>query len=182
MDLTQLRFPGLLWRSAAVHTVTYFIMGALAYQFLDYAERFARPELACWMRPTSDPLVMAGPLFQPLRGLLFGIVFWPFRERLFGEQRGWLLLAGVLIALGILNTYGPAPGSIEGMVYTVIPIPDQLAGWLEVIPQALMYAFVLHAWIVHPEHRWIGRTITTLFILAMLIPVMGLLAMSQQPS
>jgi hypothetical protein len=176
MDLTRLRLPILLWRSAAVHTVTYFMMGALAYQFLDYAERFARPEYTSWMRPTSDSLVMAGPLFQPLRGLLFGLLLWPFRERLFGEHRGWLLLGSLLVGLGILNTYGPAPGSIEGMVYTVIPIPDHLAGWLEVIPQALLYAFVLHAWVVYPERRWIGRTMTALFILALLFPVMGLVA------
>lgn len=176
MEHPPLRLPILLWRSAAVHTVTYFVMGALAYSFLDYAERFARPELACWMRPTSDPLVMAGPLFQPLRGLLFGLFIWPFRDLIFGERRGWLLLGSLLVGIGILNTYGPAPGSIEGMIYTVIPIPDQLAGWLEVIPQALLYAFVLHAWITYPDRRWIERTITALFVLAMLLPVMGLLA------
>lgn len=176
MEHPPLRLPALLWRSAVVHTVTYFIMGALAYQFLDYAERFARPELACWMRPTTDPFVMAGPLFQPIRGLLFGLVLWPLRDRLFSERRGWLLLGGILVALGILNTYGPAPGSIEGMVYTVIPIPDQLAGWLEVIPQAMLYAFLLHAWTMHPDRRWIGRSLVALFVLALLFPVMGLLA------
>lgn len=176
MDQPNLRLPSLLWRSAVVHTVTYFIMGLLAFVFLDYAERFARPELACWMRPTSDPLVLAGPLFQPLRGLLFGLLLWPFRDRLFGDPRGWRLLGALLVGLGILNTYGPAPGSIEGMVYTVIPLPDQLAGWLEVIPQAMLYAFLLHAWLVHPERRWLGRSLTVVFVLAVAFPILGLLS------
>jgi len=34
------------------------------------------------MRQMNDPLVMGGIFFQPLRGLLFASVFYPFRERL----------------------------------------------------------------------------------------------------
>jgi hypothetical protein len=32
------------------------------------------------MRPMTDPLVIAGPLFQPLRGLVFALVFYPLRD------------------------------------------------------------------------------------------------------
>ncbi len=172
----DIRLAPLVWRSAVVHTVTYVLMGMLAYTFLNYAEAFAKPTLACWMRPTSDPLVMAGPLFQPIRGMLFGLILYPFRETLFGTKNGWWLLGGLLVGIGVLNTYGPAPGSIEGMVYTVIPLPDQMGGWLEVVPQALLFAAIVHAWTTHPERRWIGRTLTALFVIGLLLPVMGLLS------
>ena len=87
------------------------------------------------MRPTTDPMVMAGPLFQPIRGLVFALVFYPLREILFTKKNGWLIMWWILVALGILSTFGPAPGSIEGMIYTVIPLRSQLTGWLEVVPK-----------------------------------------------
>ena len=117
------------------HTLTYFIMGALAAYFLNYAAAMARPESG--MRPTTSAWVMAGPLFQPLRGLVFALVFYPLRESLFGKKYGWLLMGWMLIALGILSTFGPASGSIEGMIYTPVPVVAQLRGWVEVVPQAL---------------------------------------------
>jgi hypothetical protein len=71
------RFAGLFAKTAVVHTVTYFFMGALAASVLHYKEAFARPEVACWMRQLNDPWLMAGPLFQPLRGLVFALAFYP---------------------------------------------------------------------------------------------------------
>jgi hypothetical protein len=92
------------------HTLTYFLMGALAAHFLNYADVMARPDSG--MRQMTEPWVMAGPLFQPLRGLVFALVFYPLRECLFGRKNGWLLMSWILIALGILSTFGPASGSI----------------------------------------------------------------------
>ena|SRR3989442_15323766 len=106
-------------------------MGVLAAHFLNYAAEMARPDSG--MRQITDPLVMAGPLFPPLRGLVFALVFYPLRENLFGKKHGWLLMAWILTAPGILSTFGP--GSIEGMIYTPVPIRDQLKGWLEIVPR-----------------------------------------------
>jgi hypothetical protein len=163
-------------RTALVHTVTYMLMGVLAANLLDYRAAFARPEMACWMRPVSDPLVMAGPLLQPLRGVVFALAIFPMRDSLFGRRRGWLALWGLLVGLGVVNTFGPAPGSLEAMVYTVIPIPDQLKGYFEVVPQAGLLAFLLVYWVEHPEKRWLTRTLVAVFVLAVALPVLGLLA------
>ena len=95
------RFPSLAIKTVVCHTVTYFVMGALAYYFLDYAEAFARPELICWMRPTDDPLVRVGVLFQPIRGLLFASVIFPLRSILF-RTRGWMVMSWMLVAVGVL--------------------------------------------------------------------------------
>lgn len=162
-------------KTIVMHTLTYFLMGILAATLLNYAERFARPEMICWMRPTTDPLVMAGVLFQPLRGIVFALVFFPLRQQLFDKRTGWLLLWWLLVGLGILATFGPAPGSIEGLVYTVIPWTDQVIGWLEVVPQAFLLSLGLWAWVRHSEKRWLNWALGVAFVIVMLLPVLGLL-------
>lgn len=176
MNNNQPGFLALAAKTIVVHTITYFFMGILASTFLNYAERFARPEMACWMRQLDDPLIMAGPLFQPIRGLIFALAFYPLREILFGRKSGWLILWWLLVALGILSTFGPPPGSIEGMIYTRIPILDQLVGWLEVVPQALLLSVILFYWVNHPEKKWLNWVMGAVFFVMILMPVAGLLA------
>jgi hypothetical protein len=175
MKNNQPHFWALAVKTIVVHTITYFFMGFLAATFLNYAERFARPEMACWMRQLDDPLIMIGPLLQPIRGLIFALAFYPLREILFGKKNGWLIMWWILVALGILSTFGPAPASVEGMIYTVIPISDQLTGWLEVLPQALLLSVVLFYWVNHPEKKWLNWVMGAVFFLLLLMPVAGLL-------
>lgn len=118
---------------------------------------------------------MAGPLFQPIRGFIFALIFYPLRSYLFGRS-GWLLMGWMLIALGILSTFAAAPGSIEGMVYTTIPILQQLKGWLEVVPQALLLSALLCYWVTHPQRKWLSWLLGVLFFLTMALLVLGLLA------
>jgi hypothetical protein len=167
---------GLIVKTSIVHTITYFIMGALAYNFLGYAREFAQPYMVGWMRQTSDPLVMIGPLFQPLRGLIFALAIYPLRGTFFEKKNGWLVLGWVLVALGILSTFGPTPGSVEGLLYTIIPVPDQLAGWLEVVPQALLLSAVLYYWVRHPDQKWLNWSLGIIFVIVMSLPIFGLLA------
>ncbi|HJX37100.1 MAG TPA: hypothetical protein VJ714_00740 [Anaerolineae bacterium] len=175
MDNNQPGLLGLVVRTIIVHTVTYFVMGMLASTLLGYAQAFASPWMACWMRQTDDPIVMAGPLFQPIRGLIFALAFYPLRQTLFGKKNGWLVLWWLLVALGILSTFGPAPGSVEGLVYTVIPISQQMRGWLEVVPQALLLSVILFYWVNHPHKRWLNWLLGVIFVLMLLLPALGLL-------
>jgi magnesium-transporting ATPase (P-type) len=172
-DSSQPSFLPLAAKTIVCHTITYFIMGVLAAHFLNYAELMARPDSG--MKPITDPWVMAGPLFQPLRGLVFALVFYPFRERLFGTKNGWLLMAWMLIGLGILSTFGPASGSIEGMIYTPTPIRFQLRGWLEIVPQALLLSALLCYWVNHADKKWLNWLLGVVFFLMMALPVLGLL-------
>ena len=175
MDNPQPRFWGLAARTIVAHSISYFFMGALAASFLDYKAAFARPMLACWMRQFGDPWLMAGPLFQPIRGLVFALVFYPLRESLFGKKNGWLLMWWMLVALGILSTFGPAPGSFEGMVYTRLPILGQMTGWLEVGPQALLLSALLYYWVNRPGKKWLNWTLGVVFFLLQLMTVLGLM-------
>jgi hypothetical protein len=173
MDNPRPRFLSLAAKTMVCHTITYFIMGALAAHFLNYAEALARPDSG--MRPMSDPMVMAGPLFQPLRGLVFALVFYPMRDRLFGGKDGWLLMAWMLFALGVLSTFGPAAGSIEGMIYTPVPIRSQLRGFLEVGPQILLLSALLCYWVNHPAKKWLDWLLGIVFVIMMALPILGLL-------
>ena len=100
MENPPVRFPALAGKTIVSHTLTYFLMGVLAAHFLNYAAMMAQP--GSGMRPITSPWVMAGPLFQPLRGLIFALVFYPLRSVLFGRKNGLLLMGWMLVALGIL--------------------------------------------------------------------------------
>ncbi len=176
-EKVEVRGPGfgeLFAKTAMAHTVTYFFMGVIAATAMNYREAFARPEVACYMRQLSDPRVMMGPLFQPLRGLIFALAFYPIRGALFGRKGGWLVMWWLLVALGILGTFGPAPGSVEGMLYTTWPALGQTSGWLEVVPQAGLLSLILCTWVNRPR-KWMNWVLGIIFFVMMALPVLGLL-------
>lgn len=162
-------------KTAVVHTITYFVAGVLAYTLGGYEKTFSQPPLSYLMRPTSDPLVMAGPLFQPIRGVIFAAALYPVRSILFGERRGWLILWWLLIALGVLSAFGPAPGSVEGLIYTIIPPGAPILGLWEVLLQSMLFSAVLFNWVNHPEKRWLNWSLGIAFSIVMLLPLLGLL-------
>ena len=166
---------GLSVKTIVVHTVTYTLMGLLASTFMNYEEKYALPWMVCWIRQFGDPLLTAGPLFQPIRGIIFALAFYPLRKVLFGKRNGWLVMWWLLVALGILSTFGPPPGSIEGMIYTVIPIASQLSGYLEIVPQALLLSVGLCYWVNHPEKKWLNWVMGTAFVILIILPVLGVL-------
>ena len=171
----RLTFVRLALATIVVHTITYFLAGFLAYTLGDYEATFAQPPLSYFMRPTTDRLVMAGPLFQPIRGLIFASALYPLRGVLFGERHGWLVLWWLLLALGVLSTFGPAAGSVEGLIYTTIPPRSQILGLWETVLQSLLFSVLLFYWVNHPEKRWLGWTLGIAFLIAMLLPILGLL-------
>ncbi|HUW95904.1 MAG TPA: hypothetical protein VMW58_08950, partial [Anaerolineae bacterium] len=81
----------------------------------------------------------------------------------------------LLVALGVLSTFGPSPGSVEGMLYTVIPVSQQIMGWLEVVPQALLLSAILFYWVNHPKKRWLNWLMGVIFVVMLLLPALGLL-------
>ncbi len=159
-----------------VHTLTYLLVGGLAFTLFDYPAQFAQPGLRELFRQTDDPMVMAGPLFQPLRGALFGVVFYLLREPFFTRSRGWLTIWITLVVVGILSRFGPALGSIEGLIYARVPVGFQL-GWglVEVLAQSLLLSVGVWYWVRHPERRRLTVTLSVLCVISLSLPVRGLL-------
>ncbi|MFC1936289.1 hypothetical protein ACFLYP_01335 [Chloroflexota bacterium] len=175
MESQTLTFRELSIKTIVTHTASYFIMGLIAVTFLGYSDRFATPAFSSWMRSVDDPIVMTGPLFQPIRGLVFAMVFFPLREVFFQRKNGWLVMFWMLVGIGIINPFAPPPGSIEGLIYTKIPLYDQLIGLLEVVPQAFLLSFVLFYWIENPEKRWISWVMWALFVIIIVLMILGIL-------
>jgi hypothetical protein len=162
-------------KAALTHTVTYFVFGLLASTIMGYAGLFAQAGLSGYMRPISDPWVMAGPLFQPIRGLLFGIILYLLREVLLMRKNGWLTMWAVLAVIGIFDTFGPAPGSLEGMLYTRLAFSAHLRGLPEVLLQSLALSAIVFYWVNHPARRWINWVMGVAFAVTMALPALGLL-------
>lgn len=176
MNDTRITFVRLSLKTIVVHTVTYFAMGLPAFIFLDYASKFSHPGLSGFMRATSDPLVAAGPLFQPIRGLLFAAVFFPLQDAFFHRRNGWALMWLTLVVIGVLSTFGPAPGSIEGLIYTTIPLGTQLIGLPEVILQSLLLSVILCYWVNEGKNERLSWVMGIAFGLVVVFSLLGILA------
>jgi len=173
MDLT-------LWtvvaKTTVVHTVTYFTVGLVAMGVFRYSRRLADPAISATMRGTDDPLVRAGVLFQPIRGALFGLVFYLLRDVVFAQSTGWLVLWATLVVLGIVSTFGPARGSIEGLIYLKHPFTKLWVGMFEVLFQSFLLAVVTFCWVTQADSVWLTRILLFLFAISLVLPALGLLA------
>lgn len=160
------------WRVTAAHTATYLIAGLIASNLLDYGAWWGTE----WMdhyRPLDSPWVAAGPALQPIRGLLFAAVLYPFRAVILGEG-GWRRLWALLVGVGILSTYAAGPASVEGVIYTGLPAAYHLFGLPEVLGQTLVFSLCLTGWYRRPHRAW-GLALGTITALALLASTAGLL-------
>ena len=126
------------------HVITYMIIALIAMpltiNYIDYAVELMG------LRP-MDEINMGTVLFgQIIRGLLFAIVIWWIKDSIIGKKLAWLKLWGILIILGIINPYGLAHGSIQGLIY-LAPIEDIPArlnfAIFEIIAQALLFSIIV---------------------------------------
>jgi hypothetical protein len=104
------------------------------------------------------------------------VLLYVLRDAFFGRRWGWLRLWMVLVGIGILGTPGPTAGSLEGMIYTRIPLWVQLRGLPEVLLQTLAFSWLLCHWVDHPEKRWLSWCLAVAFVVVCLLPAVGLLA------
>jgi len=97
-------------------------------------------------RATDSLSVAAGPLFNIFRGLLFGLVLYPFREMLITKKWGWVFLWALFLVLALFSTIGPGPGSIKGLIYTNVTLSHHLLTPWEGILQTLVFSLLLIRW------------------------------------
>lgn len=175
INTPQPSFWSILYRTVISHTVTFFITGVVASIFLDYATRMTRPDVAPIIRKMTDPILMASPLFQPIRAALLAIVFYLLRSVLFNNRKGWLIIWCMLVVIGILAPFSASWGGIEGMIFFNFPIWDHMVGWPEVFSQTLLLSIILTYWVDHPQSKRLHVILLVGFILTMLLPIIALL-------
>ena len=175
MENREYTFGTFFWRITASHMVTYMIVGIIASNAMNYRDMFDNSALSCLYLPFDSPWIAAGPGLQFIRGLIFALALWYFKENFLFQKYGWLRLWGLVVGLSILSTAGAPPGSIEGFIYTKIPIADQIKGYLEVVPQTGLFAILVCLWYAHPRRLWNVLSII-LVSLIMLMSLAGVLA------
>lgn len=177
MENHKYKFSTFFWRITASHMITYMIMGMIAASLFNYRDLFENTLLSCMYRPFDSPWIAAGPGLQVIRGFIFAVALWYFKENFLFQKYGWLKLWGLLVGLSILSTAGAPPGSIEGFIYTKIPIIDQIKGYFEVGIQTLLFSVLVYFWYLYPRKTWniLGGILVGLIFL---MSLMGVLATS----
>lgn len=128
------------------HTVTYFVFGLVMSNAFHYERLFQQDIIKDFMRPIDSPYVFAGPFLQPIRGLLFAIGLWPIRNFILGKKNGWLIVWNIFATFGILSTPAAAPCSVEGVIYSKLPLWYHLIGLPEIMLQTLIFSLALVWW------------------------------------
>lgn len=173
LSASEVSFGAFARRVVAVHTTTYLVAGLLASNLMDYASWWATEELALY-RPLDAPQIALGPAFQVVRGLVLAAVLFPFRHVFLRGWRGALELWGLLAGIGILSTSAAAPGSLEGVIYTRLPLAFHLFGAPEVYGQTLAFSLGPVGWHRRPSRAW-GAIFWTGTLLAVGFGVLGVL-------
>jgi len=137
---------------AVSHVVTYFVAGLIASRALDYPGIFEQPIIRDYHHPYASVDVVWSAGLQAVRGVLFGLVLLPWRGFLRDTRWGWWWLWSVFAVIGILGTPAAAPGSLEGVIYSRLPLWFHLVGLPEMLLQTLAFSFLVHRTLRAPEH------------------------------
>jgi hypothetical protein len=139
-------FYGYLKRFTCTHVITYLVCGLLFMNLMGYEREFVSNENFAHFRPLDSPIVRAAMLFQFIRGGMFALILYPFREKIIESRLGWLMLFGVIWGLTCIGAVNTAPGSIEGLIYTDVSLKTHLIGMPEVIFQAISFSILFWLW------------------------------------
>ena len=158
-------------RVTCIHVATYILCGIIFSVLFNYNELFQLGNTKYFMRPLDSASSLLGPVFQIARGILFGFVLLLFKESVIETKRGWLKLWAIIAVIGIFNTPGPAPGSIEGIIYTQLPMELHIKGAPEILAQTLLFSYFVATPVKLKDTRFIERNKTPL-ICAVLTGIM----------
>jgi hypothetical protein len=126
------------------HVFTYILCGIIFSTLFSYWGWIS--ENNNWRNINNDIIVRLAPVFQIIRGVLYGIVFLLIKDAILYSKYGVLKLFVIMIIIGIFNTPAPSPGSIEKLIY-IIPSNDpliiQIGGILEIIIQNLLFCIIV---------------------------------------
>ena len=126
------------------HVVIYWAFAFIAMPLtMDYIDDIVE---LMGFKPLEEINMVGVFVAQIIRGFLLALVIWWIKDSIIGKKLGWLKLWAILIILGIFNTYSPAQGSIQGMIYLkpVEGIPTSMSiGFLELLAQPLILSLVV---------------------------------------
>ena len=133
-------------KATIAHIVTYMICGLIAMALFNYFEHIETIGMK-----SADEINMGFLLLgQLVRGVLFGIVIWWIKDSIIGKKLAWLKLWAILVVVGIISVYTPAPCSIEGLIYLapspggeLLPPTFVLGSIAEIMMQPLLFSIIV---------------------------------------
>jgi len=82
----------------------------------------------------------------------------------------------VLLIMGIFSPFSTAPGSIEGVVYSTLPMWFHIMSLPELIIQSFLLASLTHYMVNHPEKKWLIIVFGFLSAIIVLLSLLGILS------
>ncbi len=124
-----------------IHLVTYILCSLVFSVLIGYEKLYAMDVANTFMSPFGGGRTLIMPLVQILRGILFGVVLLWLKPLWENGRFGWVKIWGILLLLGLVNPFLPAPASIQGLTLTQLPFSFQMALLPEVLVQSLMLSY-----------------------------------------
>ena len=142
-----------LLKFATVHTITYWIVGAIAYPLINKEFYVGdNPVFSSFMVTQEDGELWSKVLVwilpgQLIRGILIGIAFYPFYPILnnWTYKNRFMTIASIYIIIGFWASAVAAPGTIDGMIYMRPEIT--IMTHLKVQPEIMIQGLLMSAWI-----------------------------------
>ncbi|MDO5663691.1 MAG: hypothetical protein Q4G63_00360 [Bacteroidia bacterium] len=141
---------------------------------MDYKIWFTDGAISTFMLPTDTPIVALGPALQIIRGLIMALVLLPLQKVFTEEKHGFLKLWLLLLGFSVFSTFAAAMGSIEGFIYTNVPIIEQIMGYPEAFVWSTLFIGILWAFYKF-EKKTINILAIVVFVLVVFMSIMGYL-------
>lgn len=125
------------------HTITYIICGIVFSKLFNYNELFVVGNVKYFMREYWGLSSLIGVLLQLVRGLILGFILLIFKDSFMEKPKGWLRLWGIIAGIGIICTPAAAPFSIEGLIYSKLPLEFHLKIAPELLVQTLLFSILM---------------------------------------
>ncbi|MDD5698554.1 MAG: hypothetical protein PHH77_08040 [Victivallaceae bacterium] len=162
-------------RVVSLHVIVYFLAGIFALLCLNYEELFSNETTSLLMRPVDSPIVAAGPGLQIINGFMMSLYLFPFKTIFIAGKRSWLKLFFLLLGFSIFSPQSPTFGSLEGIIYTKIPIWNHLLSIPECLIYSILFSVLLFAWYKRPKKAWNILSVIAVMLIV-LASVAGVLA------
>lgn len=127
----------------AAHVATYLVCGLIFARLFDYESLFAMDDVRSFMRDAYGTSSVIGPFVQVLRGAIIGCVLLILKDTVLNKKLGWLYLWILFAGLGIVCAPAAAPVSIEGIVYSRLPLEFHLKTAPELLVQTLLFSLLV---------------------------------------
>ena len=165
-----------IWRITYAHVISFFIAGAFAMTFMNYGEHYINEPLSLFMKPTTHPIVSLGMILQVIRGIIVALVIYPLHKAFFEEDYGFIKLGLIILGLSVLSTFGSGIGSVDGYIFTTLPLATHMLGYPEAIIWILSFIGILYLSYKYKNKKIINIVSITLMLLIFLMGIMGYIA------